>query len=361
MSNESFFDMPPDWEKHWQGMPEFCQHNLAPYRTLLVHFRNPEDRKSFFQLVGQKETPKTRFIWHPRGVREPLCNRVYVSEPIVNPRYPIFVPSKGRWKTCYTQHALEEIGVPYKTVVEPQEYKDYVKALGPEKVIVLPHRDKGLVVTRNWIWDYASKSGVPWFWTIDDNITFFARMCNNLEHRVLCGSIFRAAEDFVEQYENVVLAGFQYCMFALRKVVFPPYYLNTRIFSNMLIKTEARDKHGNQFRNEGFFNDDSDLCIRVLKDGQCTVLFNCFRVKKLRTMTVEGGMTPYYQGDGRYRMAKELYDKHPDIVKITQKWGRWQHHVDYGRFRRNKLRLKESAFVRPGVDNYGMYLKHMDE
>ena len=62
-------------------------------------------------------------------------------------------------------------------------------------------------------------------------------------------------------------------------------------------------------------------------------------------MAVAGGMTPHYQGDGRYKMALELQQKHPDVVKITQKWGRWQHQVDYRPFRKNKLRLKPGAVI----------------
>ena len=74
----------------------------------------------------------------------------------------------------------------------------------------------------------------------------------------------------------------------------------------MLIKTDIKDYKGNPYRNEGFFNDDTDLCLRILKDGYCTILFNAFLIEKSVTMTVKGGLTPYYQGDGRYKMAKEL-------------------------------------------------------
>lgn len=35
--------------------------------------------------------------------------------------------------------------------------------------------------------------------------------------------------------------------------------------------------------------------------------------------------------------------QHPDIVSITEKWGRPQHHVDYHIFRRNRLVPKPEA------------------
>ena len=176
--------------------------------------------------------------------------------------------------------------------------------------------------------------------------------------RVADGTFLRSIEDFVERYENVPVAGCNYFMFVDRKSGnIPPITINTRVYSNMLIDTNASDSTGRPFRNEGFYNDDTDLCLRILKDGQCIILFNCFLVDKETTTKVKGGMTPHYQGDGRYKMAKELADKHPDCVTITEKWGRPQHQVNYSAFKKNKLRLKPGVIIPEGVDNYGMTLK----
>lgn len=277
------------------------------------------------------------------------------------PRYPVFVPSKGRWQTRYTMKALDRIGVAYSVVVEPQEAKNYRAVLSPNaRVLVTPHRNLGLVATRNWIWDHAQSLGVDRFWTFDDNIKAFYRFNRNLKTPVGCGSCMAAIEDFADRYENLVIAGMQYFMFAPRKSQQPPVLFNTRVYSNMLIETGACDLIGRPYRNEGFYNDDTDLCLRVLKDGRCTALFNTFLVEKSITMTVAGGMTPHYQGDGRYRMAKELADKHPDVARISVKWGRYQHHVDYSGFRRNLLRLRPGVKIPEGVDDYGMKLVKLD-
>jgi len=278
----------------------------------------------------------------------------------MNPKYPVFVPTKGRWESRLTIKALERIGVPYKAVIEAQEYDNYASVVNPENILVLPHRDKGLVVTRNWIWDYALSLGVERFWTIDDNVVDFWRWNKNRKLKAHTGSIFCAIEDFAKRYTNVPIAGMNYFMFVKQKYVDNPIRLNTRVYSNMLIETDAKDPRGKPYRNEGFYNDDTDLCLRVLKDGFCTILFNAFLIEKSVTMTVKGGMTPHYQGDGRYKMALELQQKHPDVVKITQKWGRWQHQVDYRPFRKNKLRLKPGVIIPEGVNNYGMKLVKLD-
>ena len=47
-------------------------------------------------------------------------------------------------------------------------------------------------------------------------------------------------------------------------------------------------------------------------------------------MTMKGGNSDeLYTGEGRLAMAQSLQSQHPDVTKITRKWGRWQHHVDY--------------------------------
>lgn len=99
----------------------------------------------------------------------------------------------------------------------------------------------------------------------------------------------------------------------------------------------------------------------MLKDGWCTVLFNAFLAGKQTTMTMKGGNTDeLYRDDGRLKMAQSLKDQHPDIVKVTRKWGRWQHHVDYSGFRKNALILNPEASIPEGTDNYGMELETLD-
>ncbi len=275
-------------------------------------------------------------------------------------RYPVFIPSKGRFESRLTAKALDRIGVPYTEVVEEQEEEAY-RRHGAKSLLVLPEHNKGLVVTRNLIWDHARDIGTERFWTMDDNIKGFYRFNRNLKTPVSTGVILRAMEDFTERYTNVVISGMQYFMFAPRKVGnTKPFVPNRRVYSNMLIETDARDPRGKPYRNEGFFNDDTDLCLRILKDGLCTILFNAFLIEKSVTMTVKGGMTDHYQGDGRWKMAEELRRKHPDVTKVTRKWGRWQHHVDYSPFEGNRLIKRSDLDVAPGVDNYGMRLKIND-
>ena len=58
----------------------------------------------------------------------------------MNPRYPVYIISKGRWKTPLTARALEKAGVPYRMVIEEQEWDDYAKAVGEERLLILPKK-----------------------------------------------------------------------------------------------------------------------------------------------------------------------------------------------------------------------------
>lgn len=249
----------------------------------------------------------------------------------MNPLYPVYVVSKGRWQSRLTVKALERINVPYRVVIESQEYDQYASVIDPANILILPFANLGLVPARNWVWEHALTIGAARFWILDDNIRAFYRLNRNKKIRVKDGAIFRAAEDFVDRYENVALAGFQYKMFAPHRSRWPAFSLNTRIYSHTLVKTDV------PHRWRAFYNDDTDLSLRVLKDGWCTVLFYAFLADKQATMTMTGGNTEFYLGDGRLKMAQSLRDQHPDVTRIAWKWGRYQHHVDYRPFKQNRL------------------------
>lgn len=271
----------------------------------------------------------------------------------MNPSYPIYIISKGRWKSRKTSKALEKMVVPYHIVVEPQEYDAYAAMIDPDKILVLPFKNlgQGSIPVRNWVWDHSIEQGVARHWILDDNIRDFYRLHKNIKYRVSSGTIFKAAEDFVERYENIALAGMQYESLTPRIQKCNPLILNTRIYSCILIKNDL------SHRWRGRYNEDTDLSLRVLKDGWCTVLFRAFLAEKAATMTMKGGNTDeLYQGDGRLLMAQSLQQQHPDVVKVVWKWGRWQHQVDYRPFKSTRLVKKQGIAIPEGVDNYSMVL-----
>lgn len=388
--NGLLFSIPEDWKAIWRGMPDFEQRNLEPSRSMLVHFASVADRDAFSALIGTKLTDDTRSVWYPKAEIGHYADRRYATPKPVDPKYPIYVISKGRWESRLTSRALEKIGVPYRIVVEPQEHASYANVVDPAKVLTLPFSNlgQGSIPARNWVWEHALSEGASRHWILDDNIGGFYRLHRNLKTPVGSGAIFRAAEDFSDRYSNVAISGFNYFMFASRKSpAIKPFTLNTRIYSCILIRNDVAH------RWRGRYNEDTDLSLRILKDGNCSVLFNAFLAGKSQTMSMKGGNTDeLYAGtesklkeweahrlncdackadkpqlcdvakallysDGRWKMALSLWEQHPDLTTVTRKWDRWQHHVDYSVFRRNKLVMKPGVNLPSLPNDYGMELE----
>ncbi len=215
----ALFEMPPVWKEAWAGMPGYNHQDLEPWRSIKVHFANAVDMKAFADLVGQRLTERTDSIWHPKAEIGRYANKRFISTDPKNPRYPVYIISKGRWESRFTARSLDEIGVPYKIVVEPQEYFEYAAVIDPERILILPFTNlgQGSIPARNWVWDHAIEAGAERHWILDDNIRGFYRFENNLKTPVADGTIFHAAEDFTDRYENVALSGMQYFMFVTRK------------------------------------------------------------------------------------------------------------------------------------------------
>jgi hypothetical protein len=364
--SETIIPLQKDWEKLWTDMPSFTQKDLHSWQKLIVHFASTKDREDFAKLIGQKGmTHKTRSIWFPPAPIGHFAGKSYESmHRHINPRYPVYIISKGRWKSRKTARALDKLNIPYHIVVEPQEYDQYAAVIDPKKIKVLPKEGYGKgcsIPARNWVWKDSIKRGAERHWILDDNIEGFFRLHKNLKTPVADGAIFRAAEDFSDRFTNVGISGFNYFMFAPRKSGdIKPFTLNTRIYSCILIRNDLKwteEKEKVDLRWRGRYNEDTDLSIRALKEGYCTVLFNAFLAFKSTTMTMKGGNTDsLYQGDGRKDMAMSLKEQHPDLVTVTRKWDRWQHHVDYSGFVQ-KLQLKPDYEQEKIDNNYGMMLK----
>ena len=284
---------------------------------------------------------------------------------LTNPKYPIYIVSKTRWESRLTSKALEEMNVPYFIVVEEFQYQEYANVIDPAKILILPQKyldeydtcddlgntkSKGPGAARNFAWEHSISLGAYRHWVMDDNIKSFNRLNRNLMVKTTSGALFRAAEDFIDRYENCYISGFNYDFFAIAKRKLPPYVMNTRIYSCLLIQNDI------PYRWRGRYNEDTDLCLRVLKDGNCTIQFNAFLQEKLQTQTLKGGNTEdFYSKEGTYPKSKMLEDLHPDVAKIVWKFNRWHHHVDYLPYKKNIL-IRKNIEVKQGVNNYGMKL-----
>lgn len=286
------------------------------------------------------------------------------------PRYPIYIVSKGRFDDCYlgdrgprTAWALHRLGVPHFVVVEEQE-ADLYRAVVPATSTILvldpayqrgyetcddlgDTKGKGPGPARNFAWDHSLPA--ERHWVVDDNITGFWRLTRNRKIPASSGRIFDAMEDFVDRYTNVAMAGPNYYMFADRKRIAPPFIPNTRIYSCNLILNSA------PYRWRGRYNEDTDLSLRMLKDGWCTIEFQTFLQWKMTTQTTKGGNTAeFYAKEGTVPKSQMLAKLHPNVTRLVWRFHRAHHMVDYRPFANNRLRLRPGVVIPDEPNEYGM-------
>lgn len=280
----------------------------------------------------------------------------------MNPRYPIFIVSKGRWANMLTARALDEMSVPYRLIVEESELPMY-SAKYDCPIHVLPQRylddydtcddlgdtkSKGPGAARNFAWDLASEEGSGRHWVMDDNIDAFHYLNRNKKWEVRSGKTIAAAEDFTDRYSNVPISGMNYYSFCKRTDAVPPFVANTRIYSCLLIDNDA------PYRWRARYNEDTDLSLRVLKDGLCTIQFNAFLCGKITTQRMRGGNSKeFYDAEGTLPKSQMIADLHPDVAEVVWRFNRWHHKVDYRPFKKNAL--IRTVNVPHGINNYGLY------
>ena len=301
----------------------------------------------------------------------------------IYPQFPLYIPSKGRAEYMITSKALTLMNVQHYVVVEPHQVKDYQNAVREMKLTatILPldmtYKEKyelcdehGLTKStgpgpaRNFAWEHSIKNGFTHHWVMDDNISSFRRLNRNQRIKVESAAFWRAMEDFCLRYKNIAMAGPNYMFFAPARSKLPPFVTNTRIYSCNFIRNDL------SFRWRGRYNEDTILSLDILKAGWCTVQFYAFLQEKLGTQIVKGGNTEEfyhkegvvqkgnkYADTGTVAKSKMLVDVHPDVSKLTWRYSRCHHHVDYTPFKNQKLIKKSDINISNTVNNYGMSLK----
>jgi len=298
------------------------------------------------------------------------------------PRFPFYVPSKGRAEIMMTSRVLTRMGIRHFVIAEPDQVAGYEAAAQRMglAVDVLPldmiykaryelcdelglTRSTGPGPARNFAWDHALAAGYDWHWVMDDNIRRFLRLNRNERVPTTSASIFRAMEDFVLRYRNIAMAGPQYFMWAPSRNPWPPFVKNTRIYSCNLIRNDV------PFRWRGRYNEDTILSLDMLKASWCTVQFNAFLQHKTPTQLMRGGNTAEfyhaegaampgspYSTTGTLAKSQMLARVHPDVARVVHRYGRIHHHVDYGSFKHLPLLLRDGVDIPAGGNEYGMRL-----
>jgi hypothetical protein len=259
-----------------------------------------------------------------------------------NPRFPIYIPSKSRSDTATTPRYLDSIGVPYRIVIEEEQFSAYNQHFPKEKLLILDPifrktfdplmkleegQSYGSGPARNFIWEHSISEGYPYHWTMDDNIRYLVRLHQSQRIPVGDGTILSAMEDFTLRYTNVGMSGPHYAFFIPSRAKKAPFVVGHRVYSCNLIRNDL------PIRWRGRYNEDTILSLDILKAGWNTILFNAFLQQKMETQSMSGGnMEAFYAEEGTMPKSQMLVNAHPDVSRVVWKYGRWHHHVDYSSF-----------------------------
>ena len=338
----------PEWKKEWKDLFEYTpgEHNFYAVIDVLIKDKDSGYIKEFSELTGNNITKLTKSFYYPKE-EQGTNSALRVTSTRGNPSFPIYVVSKTRADNCVTANYLREMGVPYYIVVEEHQYQDYAEYHDEKHLLILDQKfldeydtfddlgatkSKGPGAARNFAWWHSIQNGHKWHWVMDDNVFGFYTLDNNRRIKAVDGGILCAAEDFVERYDNIAIAGLNYFMFVVPGSNVPAYVKNTRIYSMLLIRNDI------PYRWRGRYNEDTDLSLRVLKDGWSTVQFNAVMGDKLCTQSMKGGNTEeFYAHEGTLHKSKMLEEMHPDVAKVHWRFGRWHHYVDYSPYSNNPL------------------------
>lgn len=230
-------------------------------------------------------------------------------------KYTIYIPSKGRSRTCVTPKVLENEDIDFYIVVEPQDYDDYKQYYDESKLIMLPENDKGMAYVRRFIKKYSTEKGEKYHWQIDDNIKGFKVRQNNKNVKSTAKYNLIRVENYINQYDNVGIAGLKHIAFAFSAK--DEYTYNQQCPSCCLFNNEI----------ESYWRDDvvedTDFSLLVLTEGFSTILFNRLIMDKMEIKKLSGGCTDlYYKNDDirnkRQRMLQQLW---PETFEIKIKKG----------------------------------------
>jgi hypothetical protein len=249
-------------------------------------------------------------------------------------KYPIYIISKGRYKTPLTANYFKSCNIDFLIAVEPQEYDDYCKSVGSQYVLKLPFSNLGLgsYPARNYCWEHSIQNGSKKHFLFDDNIRGFAKWVNGKKKQHNIGI---EAIKYIENYSdinNIDICGYEYRYF-VAKPPKQPFKENTHVYSAMLIKNDIN------YRWRLKYNEDIDLCLQVLHNGGTTASCLYYMTNKTSTsVKMKGGnQTELYQGNAPKKnllKAKMLEAVWPQYVKTVIRFNRHHHLIDWKQFKK---------------------------
>jgi hypothetical protein len=242
------------------------------------------------------------------------------------PRYPIYIPSRGRAGVAPLPDLLTAAGLPYRLAVDPPDVAAYTARYGAAAVLPLPPAGVGSIyAAREAIRTAAAAGPAARHWQLDDDIHQFLTWVDG--RRVPCdaATALRTVEDFADQYANVAIAGPAFSLWA--------FHPRTALRVNGPVVCALLIDHALPLHFRGPCSEDLDFNLQALASGRCTVVLQTVQFVVLGTMTQPGGMRPVYShADGRLRLVRDLQRRWPGVVRTRRVYGQPRPQIAWRKF-----------------------------
>ena len=157
-------------ETLWGKTTDYENEEIAPFVSFTFTLNNVKDHGEFLKRIKQQLSFETKSTYFPAIEKQVRKGKAWVSKfDDHQPRYPVFIVSKGRAYSRVTAATLERLGVPFRIIIEPQDWDDYRAFFTSDQLIVAPfsnHGD-GPGRARNYAWDIAIAEGHAAHWVMD--------------------------------------------------------------------------------------------------------------------------------------------------------------------------------------------------
>lgn len=227
-------------------------------------------------------------------------------------KYPIYIPSLGRYDNMRTVKMLLNAGITnFYVVIERDEVTEYMRHYpgeGTGPFIVLPKSDYGTsTVARNFCIEHAKKNGHTKLWMLDDDITRV--FMHNKGKKMVTVSVkdcFERIENFVVRCPNVRAVGVRTSASFLKDVK-KDLQLNCSLSSLYLLTVD-------KFRFRGTMLVDMDYQLQILRAGFQTLRMENFAFSFITPTKIKGGYYDIYTNDEKRTKAIQQFLKYnPDV------------------------------------------------
>jgi len=263
------------------------------------------------------------------------------------PRYPIFIPSKGRFENNLTAKMFLNADIPFRLIVEKKDEYEYRKRYGDESVISLPSSDYGGVwVARNYCKQIATQLGSRYHWQIDDDIKSLMKVENRIVLTRDAGQILSEIENFVDKYSNLAITGLASSVFG--RLATTEFTINKFAYTCALFNT------GLPYYWRCDIEDDLDYNLQCLTNGWCTVQFQRYLFEWSTTGVRPGGYTEIYAEGKRLLRQRATLEMWPEILprELAPKGDNYRiitNHIWKG-FKQNLRSIDQPEEIRPGQE-----------